>query len=140
VDAVKKFLAIAQSRWFIGCGLIVLALLVTADWRQVQQTRSIQARISGLTDQANSLQQKNQDLLSTLSTLKSAGAAEEQARQQLNLKQPGEFVYSFAPQQAQVANPFGVPVSISGSGSSSGDSQDAPNPQKWYNYFFRAGS
>ena len=75
-NAMKKFLAVIQSKWFIACGVVVLALLVTADWKQIQQAREVQAQINGLADQANSLEQKNRDLLSTLSALKGAGAAE----------------------------------------------------------------
>ena len=138
---MKKFLAVIQSKWFIACGVVVLALLVTADWKQIQQAREVQAQINGLADQANSLEQKNRDLLSTLSALKGAGAAEAQARQQLNLKKPGEFVYSFAPQPSQGESVLGADTVGSGSATQTGgDAPGLSNPQKWYNYFFRQGS
>ena len=132
---MKKFLQVVQNRWFIAGGILVLGLLALADWRQVQHTQGIQKQINQLTQQAGDLQQKNADLLGTIDMLKSGGAAEKQAREQLNMKKPGEFVYSFAPQQ----QPGAVGASGSGADSKSNGS-DVPNAQRWYNYFFRPGS
>jgi cell division protein FtsB len=133
---MKKFLKFLGSPLFIGCGAVVLALLLYANWKQVETARGIKAKIGSLSDQANSLQQKSSDLLSTINSLKQAGATEKLAREQLNLKEPGEFVYSFAPQETG-----GGAAGAGGSGGQATTGGDTtPNPEKWYNYFFRGGS
>ncbi len=133
---MKKFLNFLKSPWFVVPGVLVLGALLYVNWQQVKQSRGIQAQINSLNEQADALQQKNTDLLSTINSLKQVGATQKLAREQLNLKQPGEFVYSFAPQEAGSGDGSGV----GSGGTSSGGGDTTPNPEKWYNYFFRPGS
>src|ERR1700722_17768630 len=111
---MKKFFNILRSPLFIVGGLLVLGALLYVNWEQVKHSRAITAQINSLNDQADSLQQKNQELLTTINSLKQTGATEKLAREQLNLKQPGEFVYSFAPQEAGSSSGSGVDSGGSG--------------------------
>jgi len=105
-------------------GLIIL-LAFLADWkyRQWAGEKLIQAQKQSLQQEADALQKKNNELSQSLQYLNSDSFKESVARQQLNLKKPGEQVYSFAD-----AGQTGQPQNQSSAGQS--------NAKKWLNYFF----
>jgi cell division protein FtsB len=106
-------------------GLLILALFL-ADWkyRQWASENSVLKQKRDLEQQANSLEQKNDELSQSLQYLNSDSFKESVAREQLNLKKPGEQVYTFvdAPQTGQVLG---------------ATTEQPSNPKKWLDYFFR---
>lgn len=106
-------------------GLVIL-LAFLGDWKYKQWSseKLIQKQKLDLQQQADVLQKKNNELSQSLQYLNSDTFKESVARQQLNLKKPGEQVYTFvdAPQNSQAL--------IAGSQNSTS------NAKKWLDYFF----
>lgn len=111
--------------------VILLGLiLVYMGYGQIQnwlKKRSINREIQQLTQQAESLEQKNSQISDSLSFLNSQNYKEKIAREQLNLKKEGELVFD------TVVNPN---YSLQTKVQSPTTEISTSNPRKWYNYFF----
>jgi len=105
--------------------LVLLALFLgNLKYRQYQESKGIEKEKNDLQKQAQSLDQKNQDLNKSLKYLSSLGSKEKVAREQLNLKKPGEIIYSFSDPQATTSQ---AQENIK--------STPLDNLQKWWKYF-----
>jgi cell division protein FtsB len=103
--------------------LILLVFLGNWKYKQWAGEKLIQQQKQELQQQADALQKKNNELSQSLQYLNSDSFKESVARQQLNLKKPGEQVYTF------------VDASQSGQVQSQG-SKGPSNVEKWFEYFF----
>lgn len=112
-----------SSKITIAGLLILLAFLSNWKYRQWAGEKLITRQKQELQQQADVLQKKNNDLNQSLQYLNSGSFKESVARQQLNLKKPGEQVYTFV-DAAQTAQPQNQA------------SQQPSNAQKWLDYFF----
>jgi cell division protein FtsB len=111
-----------MSRWTM-LGLVVILLGVSGlELNQWHKRAQIQKEINQIVQQQQALQQKNQDLATSLDLLNTQDYKEKIAREQLNLKKDGEIVVNFS--QAQTPE------------QTSSQTQES-NPQKWWRYFFQ---
>lgn len=108
-------------------GLVVLALIFgRMHFIQWQKKRHIAKEIEILTQQQQTLEQKNKELSESLAFLTSGSYKERIARQQMNLKKNGEIVYNFtraaAPAEAVEIN---------------AQNTVGPRIKSWWLYFFK---
>jgi cell division protein FtsB len=75
--------------------LILAAFLGRQKYQQYKQNQLIEKEKQKIIAQINSLNKKNQEISNSLEYFKSESFKQRVAREQLNLKQPGEQVYSF---------------------------------------------
>lgn len=113
----QRFLAI------IGLAFIVAILLPLA--RTYSQKKLVEKEIEEIKSQISLYENQNRELSELLSYLQSDQSLEEQARQNLNLKKPGEVVVVIENKKTAFA-------AVSDNQASSG----ASNLEKWWGYFF----
>lgn len=114
-----------KSRLFLGGLLLLLAALAANEYKQYRQRLAIEKEIQSIIAQGEALQAKNRQLSDSLNYLNTDSYKERLAREQLNLKKPGEIVVNFANLKAQPQN-------------AEAQAQNSPkqNAVKWWNYFF----
>lgn len=117
------------SKTLLSSKLTLLTLLVMAvllsrlKFKQYLQNREVESEKQKILSQIETLQKKNQEITDSLDYFKSEGFKQRVAREQLNLKQQDEQVFSFktgAQDQQDVSQFQQLQVS---------------NPEKWINYF-----
>ena len=112
-----------SSKLTIVLLLILAVFFADLRYKQYQQQKAIGAEEESLTQQADALQKKNDDLNQSLSYLNSDSFKERVARQQLDLKKDGEVVYNFSTAANTTTT---VPLAQANTKS---------NTQKWWDYF-----
>ncbi len=123
----KGLRGLVKNRNFIIFGSLFFIFLAVIETRQFLEERGIEKEKQGLQQQADELSKKNSDLQSSIAYLQTNDYKEKTAREQLNLRKDGEFVYSFSNQN------------VDGTGAAQGStaaSDEISNPHKWWNYFF----
>ena len=75
----------------------VMSFLVVSNWKINQKRAEYNAQIENLQEQLQELETKRQQLQSQISQTSGEAYLEEQARERLNLKKPGEEVVSVLP-------------------------------------------
>jgi cell division protein FtsB len=120
---------IVKNRIFVGLAMIAVVALATVEIRQLRIQLQVQSEIAELTRQAELLQKENTELQKLSDYLKTEDYVEKAAREQLNKKREGEYVYSFSETQPSteseiILNQNSNPVS------------PTSNPYKWWGYFF----
>jgi cell division protein FtsB len=88
------------------------------------QKRQVDSEISRLTEQSTRLTQDNSQLSELIKYLDTPEYKEQEAREKLNLKKPGEEVVVL-PQDTDA-----------GQVASAQAAHNESNPKKWFNYFF----
>lgn len=154
---MRKFFRKLQNKWFLTIGSILLLFLVVILARDFGQKYSIEKEIKDLSAQQQDLQKNNQDLQDFIAYLKTDSYKQTAAREQLNLQNPGEVVYSFADGQqnsvpaapggaaqptapGQQPNPFlAAAESQSQKPATSTNKTFQPNFSKWWSYLFKDG-
>lgn len=116
-----------KSRLVLGGLLLLLAALAANEYKQYTRRRAIEKEIQSIIAQGEALQAKNRQLSDSLNYLNTDSYKERLAREQLNLKKPGEIVVNFSNLKARPQN-------------SDAQAQNGPkqNAAKWWNYFFGA--
>ncbi len=110
------------SRWTMLILAIVLLSVGGLELNQWHKRTQIQHEIDQIVQQQQDLEQKNQDLATSLDLLNTKDYKEKIAREQLNLKKEGEIVVNFSQAQNQEGTTNQKIVS---------------NAQKWWQYFFQ---
>lgn len=125
---------IFTNKIFFAAAIVILIVFVVLDARQYQQHKEVADEIQSLQNQANQLNQQNNQLQSLVTNWQADAPdnTAEAAREQLNLQEPGEKVYSFAPQTSAVAQDAAAVAAANPSPDQSGSS----DAHKWWNYFF----
>ncbi len=116
---------VTSQRFLAIIGLVFLVAILLPLARTYSQRRLVEKEIEEIRSQISEYENQNRDLSELLSYLQSDQSLEEQARQSLNLKKPGEAVVVIENKNA-AAN-----ATASGDGSNSGN-----NLAKWWGYFF----
>jgi cell division protein FtsB len=111
-----------------GLAVLFIFMLITQfqNWKKKQ---NVDSEIAQLTKQANSLQQKNQEISNSLTFLNSSDFKEKIAREQLNLKKDGEQVYNITDNPNSNTNSTNLEAA--------NKPGDMSNARKWYIYFFQ---
>jgi cell division protein FtsB len=122
--AIRKIL-LSKITIVILAGLLIT--LVVVQYRQFRQRSAISDEINHMKNQQSALEQKNQELDSSLQYLATSDFKDRLARQQLGLKKDGETVYSFADAPAPQPDAQKLPASTDPSQS---------NMKKWWGYLF----
>ncbi len=125
---------IFTNKIFFAAAIVVLLIFVVLDARQYQQHKQVADEIKSLQDQSAQLNQQNNDLQNLVANWQSnvSENTDKAAREQLNLQEPGEKVYSFAPQ----ADTSQAAATAAASANASADASGTSNAHKWWNYFF----
>ena len=126
-----KLQKIVRNKWVVGVALLAVVALATVEIRQLRKHLQVQKEIAELTRQAELLQKENEDLQKLSNYLKTEDYVEKAAREQLNKKRDGEYVYSFAePENVQAVETVQTQQTI--------ETSNLSNPQKWWKYFFES--
>ncbi len=104
--------------------LILAAILGRQKYQQYKQNQLVEKEKQKIIGQINSLNKKNQEISNSLEYFKSESFKQRVAREQLNLKQPGEEVYSFKEANESMAV-----------GNSLAELPKLSNIEKWVKYF-----
>lgn len=125
---MSKIRELVRNKWFVFGGSVLILLLLLVEVRQFRQRYQIQKEIKSLQEQADQLNKNNQELQSMLSYLRTDEYKERAAREQLNLKKEGEFVFSFAEPEPQ--------LSVAEQPTQLAEFSNGSNYKKWFQYFF----
>jgi cell division protein FtsB len=127
---------IFTNRIFFAAAIVVLLVFVVLDARQYRAHKEVNDEIHSLQEQESQLNQQNDDLQNLVANWQEDAPdnTNKAARQQLNLQQPGEKVYSFAPQ----ANAVAQNAAVVAQANPSPDQPGVSNVHKWWNYFFNS--
>jgi cell division protein FtsB len=104
--------------------VILLGFLANVKYQQYRIQKSIENEKNNLSQQAASLEKRNQELSQSLSYLSSSDFKEKVAREQLGLKREGEIVFDFSRSEGQTEVP-----------SAEAALKGKSNFQKWWVYF-----
>lgn len=87
----------------IVLGVAIVGFLVVSSWKTTQKRNELNLRIESLRQEIQELEEKNADLKNGITQTQSQEYLEQVARDQLNLKKPGEDVVAIqaATQTAQ---------------------------------------
>ncbi len=113
--------------------LVVLGIFAYSISKENAQKKQVEQEIATLRQQASSIQKENMALADRISYLSSEEYQKMQAKDKLNLQSPGENVVIIAPRNA-TSN--GSSQGMKTNGNANVD--NSPNPQKWWNYFFKS--
>lgn len=130
---------IITSQIFISLILLgLLAFLLAPTIKNYRQQRQIDQEIASLREQIAKAEKQNSEFKKMLEYLQSDSFAQEQARVNLGLKQPGEKVLVITDSQAQTEAEK-IEIDAANANDSLINSQAlllAVNFQKWLDYFF----
>lgn len=127
---VKKKTQSVLARFFLSKGfvvtmIVVVCLVLYGFGRALYQDYRIKQEIRDLQDEIRSLETKRLESLEILEYVLSDAFVEREARQSLNLKEPGETVYVLAPEGG--ASPAAIDIAS--------DQPHLNNPTRWWYYF-----
>ncbi len=92
----KHSLQTIFSLSFIGVlALIILVFLLVSNSKLGQRKEDLNSRISSLSSEIQDLERENQELKAGISQISQDSYLEKKAREQFNLKKPGEEVVAF---------------------------------------------
>lgn len=125
---MRKFKDLLKNRWFVAGAVALLLFFLVSEYGQLRQRYSVNKEIQALKNQSDELRRTNKEMQDLIAYFNTDDYKEKSAREQMNLKKEGEFVYSFAAQddlnqQSQTTKQEATEAEQS-------------NPAKWWNYFF----
>src|SRR5438105_2313510 len=85
--------------------LVVLVVLIVWDIKIYQKKRELDAQLAALSNKVQELKTQNSQLQETTAHANDDAYIEKIAREELDLQQPGEKVFSFVPAPGQGAAP-----------------------------------
>lgn len=120
-------LRVLRLRSLLALNAVALALLGAAFAREWVRNREIRAQIAGLEGQTRQLEARNLEIAELATMLQSESAIEREARLKLGLRKAGESAVVVrrdapAPRPERASAPAAL--------------ASAPNPSKWWAYFF----
>ena len=87
---------------FIGVlALIILMFLLTSNSKLSERKEELSSRISSLSEEIQVLEKENQELKAGISQISQDSYLEKKAREQFNLKKPGEEVVAFIKEESE---------------------------------------
>lgn len=117
--------ALANGRWVVVVGLVVLVGLGIALAREVVRRKQVRDEIAGVQSEIDSLSRRNEELQGLIGYFQSDAFKELEARKELNVQAPGEKVI-------EVQQPAAVVSSVPAP--SSDDTRS--NLGRWWDYLF----
>lgn len=125
---------ILSSKIFLLFCLIILIFIVSVLAKKTYQWSQVQKEVSQLKNQFADLEKESNDLAALKEQFGEPWFIEQQARQKLNLKKPGETVVvpirGEGVEEMIVEDIGAGPVSVI-------EKESLSNPSKWWNYFFK---
>lgn len=121
----KRFFS---SKMFVLAAFVLVLLMVFFYFRSFYQDYKIRHEISQLEDQIRKLEGKKLESVEILSYVMEQGFVEQKAREELNMKKPGESVIVFNNTQSSDR----VPDYYADDNEEEGS---LTNPEKWFKYF-----
>lgn len=117
--------ALANGRWVVVVGLVVLVGLGVALAREVVRRQQVRTDIEGIESEIGNLERRNEELEGLIGYFQSDAFRDLEARKELNVQAPGEKVIEVQ-QPASVAHAVPAP-----------SSQDTrSNLGRWWDYLF----
>lgn len=120
--STRKTITFISNRFAVVLLIGSLVLLSVSQYHQWRSREKIQHQIDSLKSEAKTVEEKNGQLEDSLKYLSSTSATERLARQQMNLKKPGEIAVVFMP-----SKDAGVVTS---------ETKRQSNVRAWWEYFF----
>lgn len=120
--STRKTITFISNRFAVVLLLGSLVLLSISQYHQWKSRQKIQHQIDSLKTEAKAVEEKNGQLEDSLKYLSSTSATERLARQQMNLKKPGEIAVVFMPSKD--------------TGVTAAETKKQSNIRAWWNYFF----
>ena len=133
-----------RQKWFFRTlsiiGLAVIVVLCVSLIRESYSRNKISSRVSGLSKQAESLKEQNNELQYKIDNWNSTGELEASARTQLGLKKAGEKAFVVMRPDSGQATSTAEDIVITNNDDlvalSKTNKTNDSNPQKWWKYFF----
>ena len=121
---------------FLVIGIVLLALVILglfgyAMSKENAKKKNVEKDIATLQAQADSIKKENMKLSDLLSYLGSKDYQEVQAKNNLNLQNPGESVVIISPKSSTQSTAVQVPTADAAPAA-----PEMPNYRKWLAYFF----
>lgn len=120
--STRKTITFISNRFVVVLLLGSLVLLSISEYHQWKSRQKVQRQIDSLKSEAKMVEEKNGQLEDSLKYLSSTSATERLARQQMNLKKPGEIAVVFMPSKDAAVSTF--------------ETKKQSNIRAWWNYFF----
>ena len=118
-----------SSRWFLTICFVVFCLITISLVKQVLLSYQIDGQVASLNGAINTLQEKNKKDADFVEYLKTDTYFQQQARQQLGMKAPGEKMLVLQQPTDTTAETVETNSQVSQDTASS-------NPRRWLTYFF----
>lgn len=120
------------ARIVLVAGSVLLVFVIVAVVKETYKKNQIQAMINDLQAQAEKVNRENSEIRDKVAYLESQDYRKKEAKDKLNLQEPGEEVVVIKPtvntQEKLATVTESVPLPIE---------SVVPNPQKWWNHFFK---
>ncbi len=116
---------VSSQRFLAIIGLAFLVVIILPLARTYSQKKLVEKEIEDIKNQISLYEQQNQELGELLAYLQSDQSLEEQARQNLNLKKPGEMVVVIENKK-----------NLLDAAEADKQANQASNLEKWWSYFF----
>ena len=120
---------------FLLIALAVLIMISQSSFRETYKKNKILKEIARLEKQAQEIDRENFAVEERLAYLESEEYKKKEAKDKLGLRDPGEFVVFVKPRISQENSSAAMEVPASEL-SAPVDNASAPNPIKWWRYFF----
>ncbi|MBL8030036.1 MAG: septum formation initiator family protein [Candidatus Doudnabacteria bacterium] len=114
-----------SNKYFLILLLVLSIFLGRQKYIQYKQSQAVEGEKQKILAQIDSLQKKNTEIATSLEYFRSESFKQKVAREQLNLKKPGELVYGFIEADSPV-------MTNEGSGS---QKKPSSNFEAWVKYF-----
>jgi cell division protein FtsB len=123
------FISISQSKVLVIVGAVISVFMTINLVKAYTENKEIQDRIHALEVNREVVDAENKQLEQTLDYVNTSYYVEKQARDQLNMKRPGEEVVSLPPERAVPAEEVPTQEDIA-------KIEQRSNPGKWFDFFF----
>ena len=125
----RGFISLSQSKILVIVGSVISVFMAINLVKAYTENKAIQDRINTLELNRDLVVAENKQLEETLTYVQSSYYVEKQARDQLNMKRPGEEVVSLPPERV-------VPEDDVPTAEDIARIEQSSNPQKWFDFFF----
>lgn len=120
--STRKTITFISNRFVVVLLVGSLVLLSVSQYHQWKSRQKVQRQIDSLKSEAKLVEEKNGQLEDSLKYLSSTSATERLARQQMNLKKPGEIAVVFMPSKDAAVTTT--------------ETKKQSNVRAWWDYFF----
>lgn len=129
-----------SSKIFPVLGLILAILITYSLVKKIEKKRGVNQEISGIIEEIDNLENKNNELKEMIDYLESSTFLEKEARVNLDLKKPEEKVVVVKGLEKSEENKSEKSIFMISGLDKRVKPPEETNPQKWWGYFFEVNT